>query len=233
MNLKPFFTYYGGKWRASPHYPKPLHDTIIEPFAGAAGYSVRYPEKKVILIEKYKRIADMWKWLVNSSEEEILNLPTIITNINDLNVCEEAKTLLGFWLNKGSASPCVTPSKWMREDLRPNQFWGKIIQARTASQVEFIKHWEVIYGDYTDAPDIEATWFIDPPYHQAGKHYKHGSSQIDYKFLADWCKSRKGQVIVCENEGADWLPFETFKTIKGMSGKNRTKISKEVIWYKD
>jgi len=33
--LKPFWQYYGGKWRAAPHYPKPRHDTIVEPFAGA------------------------------------------------------------------------------------------------------------------------------------------------------------------------------------------------------
>jgi hypothetical protein len=35
-NLKPFIRLYGGKYRAAPRYPKPLHDT---PFAGAAGYS--------------------------------------------------------------------------------------------------------------------------------------------------------------------------------------------------
>lgn len=231
-NLKPFFTYYGGKWRAAPHYPKPLYDTIIEPFAGAAGYSLRYPEKQIILIDKYKKIADMWKWLINSSEEEILNLPTIITNLNDVCIRDEAKTLIGFCLNKGATSPCITPSKWMQSKLYKNQFWGENIKNRIASQIQYIKHWKIIEGDYTDAPDIEATWFIDPPYQEAGKFYKHNSKQINYDHLSEWCKTRKGQVIVCENEGADWLPFETFRTIKGNSGRNRTKISKEVIWTK-
>jgi hypothetical protein len=33
--LRPFFGFYGGKWRdALKHYPPPEHDTIIEPFAG-------------------------------------------------------------------------------------------------------------------------------------------------------------------------------------------------------
>lgn len=39
--LKPFWRYYGGKYRAAPRYPVPLHRTIVEPFAGAAGYSLR------------------------------------------------------------------------------------------------------------------------------------------------------------------------------------------------
>jgi len=58
----PFFGYYGGKFRAAPHYPAPLHKTIIEPFAGSAGYAMRHYERQVILIEKYaayEGIADM------------------------------------------------------------------------------------------------------------------------------------------------------------------------------
>ena len=35
--LKPFFTYYGGKYRAAPKYPEPVHGSIVEPFAGSAG----------------------------------------------------------------------------------------------------------------------------------------------------------------------------------------------------
>ena len=35
--LRPFFGYYGGKWRdAVKHYPEPAFETIIEPFAGSA-----------------------------------------------------------------------------------------------------------------------------------------------------------------------------------------------------
>lgn len=44
--LKPFFTYFGGKYRIAPRYPKPQYNTIIEPFAGSAGYSLRYPERE-------------------------------------------------------------------------------------------------------------------------------------------------------------------------------------------
>jgi hypothetical protein len=50
-----------------------------------------------------------------------------------------------------------------------------------------------------------ATWFIDPPYVDGGKSYRY--SEIDYPKLAAWCLRLRGQVIVCERQGADWLPF--------------------------
>src|SRR5690348_5384455 len=60
LKLMPFFSFYGGKWRAAPKYPAPLYDTIIEPFAGSAGYAVRHYEKRVLLCEKDPVIAALW-----------------------------------------------------------------------------------------------------------------------------------------------------------------------------
>ena len=48
--------------------------------------------------------------------------------------------------------------------------------------------------------------------------------------LGDWCMSLPGQAIVCENEGATWLPFEPFRIIKGNEGGNGGKRSAEAIW---
>ena len=80
-----------------------------------------------------------------------------------------------------------------------------------------------------DSVDGEATWFIDPPYSgNAGGCYKY--KKIDYESLAVWCRNRIGQVIVCENEGATWLPFKPFREIKGTEGRIRSGVSKEVIW---
>jgi 16S rRNA G966 N2-methylase RsmD len=90
-----------------------------------------------------------------------------------------------------------------------------------------IKHWDIRNESFENAPDIDATWYIDPPYSgNGGKYYT--NNKIDYKFLGEWCKNRKGQVIVCENEGADWLPFESLVNLKGQK-HNR----KEVIWLND
>lgn len=69
--LKPFWRYYGGKWRAAPRYPKPEFSRIVEPFAGAAGYSMRYPSRQVILVEKHPIIAEIWRWLIAARESEI------------------------------------------------------------------------------------------------------------------------------------------------------------------
>ena len=99
---------------------------------------------------------------------------------------------------------------------------------RVASQVDAIKHWRVIEGDYTEAPDAEATWFIDPPYNnKAGSHYPWGCDKIDYNALGQWCHQRRGQVIACENEGATWLPFRPFALLG--RGLNKPEGSREAI----
>jgi site-specific DNA-adenine methylase len=227
--MKPFFTYYGGKWRAAPRYPAPICDTIIEPFAGAAGYSVRHHQKKVILIEKNPKMAAVWRYLIKSTAEEIMSLPLISEgqSVDDLNVCQEAKWFIGLNCNKGAATPCKKLSKWFKD--KPNQFWGDAWRLRVAHGVTLIKHWTLIEGDYSNAPQIKATWFIDPPYNnKAGSHYP--TQVTDYSALANWCKSRQGQVMVCENEGADWLPFEPFLAIKANNSKNGGKISMESLW---
>ena len=208
-----FFSYYGGKFRdAKKNYPAPVHDTIVEPFAGAAGYSCRYPNRNVILCEKNPIIAGLWQYLVKVSALEILSLPDLLPGeiVDDLHVPQEAKWLVGFWLNRAADRPCRSPSKWMREGLFPNCFWGASVREHIAKQVPLIRHWRVYNVGFEDVPTptLRATWFVDPPYRsKAGEHYPHGSKHVDYVALASWCRSLKGQVIVCENDGADWLPF--------------------------
>jgi hypothetical protein len=230
--LRPFWAYYGGKWRAAPHYPQPLHDTIVEPFAGAAGYALRHPHKKVILVEKNPKVAATWRYLLSVSPDEVRALPLVTAgqSVDDLSICEEARYLIGWSLNKGATTPCKTPSSWMRSGLNASSFWGPEWRERVARQVEHIRHWRLIEGDYTGAPDIEATWFIDPPYIGAGKHYP--TKVESFSMLADWCRTRNGQVMVCENEGATWLPFKPFRSIKGNESRNGGKVSREALWTK-
>jgi len=226
--VKPFFCYFGGKWRSTPLYPKPQFDTIVEPFAGAAGYSTRHWERNVVLVEKDATVAALWRWLIRVPARDVAALPLVIEHTDLLDVCAEAKSLIGFWLNKGTTAPSKSPSRWMRDGIRPKSMWGPEIRDRIARQVDMIRHWVIIEGDYSMAPDVDATWFVDPPYYRSGKHYRRSS--VDYTALSAWCKSRRGQVMVCEQEGADWLPFRTHATTKGLEGKNGGKASKEVIW---
>jgi hypothetical protein len=233
--MRPFWTYYGGKFREAPKYPKPRFGTIIEPFAGAAGYATRYHDLNVILVEKDPTVAALWRWLIAASYDQIESLPLLSDgqSVDDLDVCQEAKHLIGFWLNKGASRPCKIPSAWMRGGTHATSFWGPEIRRRIADQVGLISHWALIEGDYSSAPDIEATWFIDPPYQGAGKHYRHGAKGIDFPALGAWCQARRGQVVVCENDGADWLPFKPYLQSKANESRSGGKVSCEAIWTND
>jgi site-specific DNA-adenine methylase len=229
--LRPFFSYYGGKWRVAPKYPAPEFETIVEPFAGAAGYSLRHFTRKVILCDIDPVIAEIWRYLIRVDPKEILSIPDLgpDESVDDLRgVCQEAKWLVGFWLNDGVSRPCNRPSKWMRSGIRPSSFWGARVRQTIASQVDCIRHWEVQHASYSDvtAPRT-ATWFVDPPYQVAGRYYRFGSKQLDYADLAEWCRTRQGQVIVCENEGATWLPFRYLTESKTARVGRK---SREVYW---
>lgn len=226
--MKPFFSFYGGKWRIALEYPQPDFKTVIEPFAGSAGYSTRYSEKEVILVERDPVIASVWRYLIQARPGDIRSLPAKVMHIDEHDLSAPERALIGFWLNKGASSPRKTLSKWGRIESGKTHFWGKEVRERIASQVDAIKHWRLIEGDYSKAPDIEATWFIDPPYVDKGRYYRF--HELDYDALSDWCHVRDGQVMVCENVGASWLPFKPFISAKALEGKNGGKRSYEALW---
>ncbi len=243
--LRPFFTFYGGKWRVAEHYSAPRYSTIIEPFAGAAGFSVRHAAHRVILIDIDPYIVGTWRYLTKVSPRELLALPDLCSGqtTRDLRVPEEARYLIGWWLNGGSAQPKRSAGAWMRRQIANGGkgwitgggqlMWGQRVRERLAAQVPHIRHWSVLEGDYHSAPDVRATWFIDPPYVDAGKYYRFGSDKLDYRNLALWCRSRNGQTTVCENVGATWLPFRSWRRIKASEAKHGGKISHEAIWTND
>jgi hypothetical protein len=70
---------------------------------------------------------------------------------------------------------------------------------------------------------------LTPPYQFGGEHYKESNRAIDFSVLSEWCKSRVGQVIVCENTKADWLPFVAIAQAKSTIGT----INTEAIWCND
>ena len=168
-----------------------------------AGYSVRYSDRNVILGEKDAVIFEVWDYLIRVPAREILAIPDLEPGqtVTDLPVCQEARWLVGFWLNRGASRPRTGPSAWMRAGIRPGSFWGERVRQTIAAQVDRIRHWQVFNCSYENLPFFgEATWFIDPPYQNQGKHYRHGPGDVDFPMLGDWCLTRLGQVIVCENE---------------------------------
>lgn len=227
--VHPFFSYYGSKWSSALNYPRPKYKTIIEPFAGSAGYSLRRPHLNVILYDVDNKVVGVWDYLIHATEADVLSLPSKVECVDDLAICQEAKWLIGFWLNQGASSPCRVPSSRMRNGLRPNAWWENGLKKRIARQQRRIRHWKVVQGSYEETGDVEGTWFIDPPYIVAGRHYRHRIS--DYQKLSKWCSSRRGQVIVCEQMGAGWLPFQYLYRINTNDGGGRVGYSDEVVWY--
>jgi len=57
------------------------------------------------------------------------------------------------------------------------------------------------------------------------KWIKCSNKNIDFDKLAEWCKERNGQAIVCENTKATWLPFKPMKEMQGTMFKTT-----EAIW---
>ncbi len=230
-HLAPFWRYYGGKNRAAPIYPQPEHATIVEPFAGAAGYSCRYPDRKVVLVDRSPIIAGIWRYLIATPAAEILAIPDIPEGgtVDDLAVCQEARWLAGFWCNDGTVTPCKRPSGFAKADAPGIRGWGALSRQRIAEQVDRIRHWQIIQGEYHDAPDIAATWHVDPPYKdKAGSYYP--EQPASFGALGEWCRTRQGLVMVCENEGAEWLPFRPLASIKSNPSKHGKGKSREVIW---
>ena len=220
----PFWRYYGGKWRAAPRYPAPECKTIVEPFAGAAGYACRYPWRQVVLVDKDPIIAGLWAYLIAASPAEILAIPDLPegATVDDLPICQEARWLVGFWCNLGTTQPGKRSGAWARDfgqDATNWAGWGFRARERISRDVPKIKHWRIIHGDYFEAPDIEASWVIDPPYQTAaGRHYRF--SDIDFQALGAWAMNRRGQVLAHDQEGADWMPWTHRAALKSTKGSS-------------
>lgn len=97
--------------------------------------------------------------------------------------------------------------------------------AQTLSRVQ--GRVELHHGNYTIAPDIEATWFIDPPYQIDGQYYAHNQKHLDFSKLSSWCRLRRGQVIITESQGANWMDFRHHRTNKTIANTHST----EMVWY--
>ena len=230
MELRPFLSFFGSKWRTAHLYPKPEHSTIVEPFAGGAGYALRYPDRNVILVERDPVVYGVWDYLIHTSPEEIRSLPDVGRDetLDDLHVCQEARWLIGFWLgNSARPSKKMTSRAIYGIERGWSNFWCPRLRERIASQTPHIQHWKVFNHSYADIQvSRAATWFVDPPYQVKGVTYTFGSKKINFEHLAGWCRDRKGQVIVCENVGAEWLPFRHLAD----THNTQNKFSAEAIW---
>ena len=216
LGLLVVFYYFGSKERLSAKYPSPTRRTIIEPFAGSAGYARLHWEHNVILVEKDERVVELWERLRRMTPEQALSIPPPV-------VGERSSDLL---VMLRAASEHSLTGEYLTVTERMVSRWPNLLR-RIAANIPKVQHWRIIHGDYTDAPDIDATWFIDPPYEMMKRGYR--ESGLDHPALGSWCRERTGQVIVCEQDGADWLPFVP---LAEMTTTNNTRKT-EVVWYGD
>ncbi len=219
------WSYYGSKTNIVDLYPPPIHDRIIEPFAGAGKYSLKYFQKDVLLVDKYPDIIEIWKWLQQCSPGDIMGLPILKAGdkIRDFNLdCEAAYLFMGFTIAAGGQTPRNTASPNATTN-RPGRIKTRL--KKVSENLYKIKHWEFKCCSYDEIPNQSATWFIDPPYEFGGHIYKHSNKEIDFNKLGEWCRHRIGQTIVCENTKATWMDFKPMKQFKGQSHKTT-----EAIW---
>jgi len=219
MSIKPLFPFYGSKWNIARHYPAPEGETI-EPFAGGAGYSCFYGVRRAHLVDKDPIIAGLWRYLLRVTPAEIMslpNMPEVGDHVDNYALPQEAKWLIGFWLNRGSATPKKSRTAFSARTDRGQLNWGGRAKERIAATLPAIAEWTITEGSYSCAPAIAATHFVDPPYGDKGRFYRVPFD--DFEALGHWCRSRRGLLIACEGEGASWLPFTPLGSFKSTKGR--------------
>lgn len=220
LNNRIMFSYFGGKTKIAKLYAPPLKSKIIEPFAGSARYSLLHWEKEVELYDINSTVINVWHYLQSATPKDILSLPILKVgdHIDDFNLTQPEKDLIGFELCRGKSVPRKVVSKFSN--------WEKA-RERIAKNLFKIKHWKIELTDYRDVPNQDATWFVDPPYilkDETGMNYPYGHKRLDYAELSAWCKSLRGQVIVCAGTNDAWLPFEDLRKVRNGSKEGVEKV---------
>jgi len=232
MIRRPIIKYFGSKWTAARKglYPAPRFDTIIERCCGGAAYALQYPERQVFLSDIDPEMCALWQWLIGADASEIMSLPVATLqhgqDLRELPVRREAADLIRRWQRLGR-NDCWTVSKW---NNMPGQ-WQESVKTAIVEALPQIRHWQVKCCSWEELTiDALHTEFVDPTY-QFVKGYKH--EKIDYVALAAACRQWRDaghQVIVCEQLGANWLPFRELYSLNAGCAHHPKKQSTEMIW---
>lgn len=239
--IHPLFKWFGSKWLSAPKYPEPKFGHIVEPFAGGAGYALRYPDRDVTICETNPNLRVLWPWLIEvATEAMIREIPIDIpigTDIRTLGLSKGQAYLLKTWQRTNTTGDCWTISPWGNLSGQ----WTANKRARVAEEVHAIKHWKFepdglhVLRVATELGAASATWFVDPMYRY---NYQYNTKEAhDYSELAQLVRNLRGQVIVCEGvcqktgKVPDWLPFKHF-AVRATSRKKaeNNHHCTELIW---
>lgn len=227
------FGYFGAKHGLSRAYPPPLFPVIVEPFAGSAAYACRWAPQidRAILYDVNPGVVALWHRLQRMTASDVMAIecpPKGEYTDEPLIACTSG----------GQQAIAAIEGKARKVTAWTFRDWPRM-RARIAAVVPHIRRWVVVHGDYRRIPNFEATWFVDPPYQPAllseasgGVWYTHDSSGIGYPELGRWCTERTGQVIVCEQMPAAWLPFKPLRRQMNGVGKGTRNVRTEAVWIR-
>ncbi len=230
----PLFKWFGSKWLSSRLYPAPEHDTIFEPYAGSAGYSLRHHEKKVVLWEENTQVRELWTWLITCATDALvreipLDLPEG-TDIRTLGLTEGQQLLLKHWQRTNNVGDCWTVSPWGN---KPGQ-WTANTRARVAEELYAVKHWKVRHV----RPNRPGTYFLDPPYIYNYRYRFKDGFDHDALVAKIGMIPAGSQIIVCEaacqktGRVPEYLPFKPFGSrITSRRKKTENHHSSEYLYY--
>ena len=235
--MRKLFSYYGSKWKGANRYGPPRRDLLIEPFAGSACYATYYEHPNVKLYDLNEDVCAAWDWLIKCSDDDVRNVPNEFKTTEEWLALPDGPKQVVFW-NIAYADKIIgkTLRTWYLRfvngkpvDSMPAIYWNERVKQDIINAKRIINNWTIERKSYADIDTPEAHYFVDPPYQgKPGRAYKH--NEIDFAHLAEWCRSLPGAVDVCENKGADWLPF---RPLYSMSATNGYKQSVEVVWRND
>lgn len=251
MRIKAPVSYYGGKSKIAHLYPKPLHNYIIEPFAGSGAYSWLHRrdadgnQRKVWLNDLDDKTYSIWKFLTSPHALDTVEQFVPDTVVPGIKVSElipaEFPGLVE--ICRAEANQGTQGAKGVHDQITKMGAKCWKVKRKLREVIPEVSGWQVTQYPYEAlvSPlvwkdltlDSLATWFIDPPYNNvAGNRYRQGG--LDYAKLAAYCHNRKGQVIVCENYGADWLPFIKLDHPRvSIRSRYQKADASEAIWYQE
>ncbi len=232
MKVGPLFKWFGSKWQSAKRYPKPLHDWLYEPFAGGAGYSLNYPEKKVVIYEENNLVRLLWCWIIGeATTTDVMDIPIdypVGHDIKCTGLSYGQQLLLKHWQRTNNYGNCWTTSPWGN---KPGQ-WTANTRSRVANEIHAVKHWQFRPIKFDEA----GSYFIDPPYEF---NYRYGFNNFDYKKLVSDIQTIPlgSQIIACEaacpktGNIPNYLPFvPNHVSVTSRRKTEQNHHSKELLW---
>lgn len=181
MDYSAAFSYYGGKSKIAHLYPAPSHPLVIEPFCGAAAYSLRWGWCRQIHINDLNTDTyDVWQWI--ASPEALADIEKYVPDMADIHIGMRVSEFADPNMARGLR--LILQASCNGGTFGQSGQWDQItkigikVYSLLKDKLRWLcpyvrsRGWTITNLDYRQLPNVEATWFIDPPYNnKAGSFY--------------------------------------------------------------